>query len=165
MDPRDLLLTIAEVAIAFAGFASLAAVLATRSERTAMANAMRLRSLLIYSLATVAFCFVPFVPSYYGLSTTASWNLSSLLLAVFVGCANLLLTRYYGGANPTKVPIYRLIPWLASTWLPIALVVLGLLGVGTIIGNYILALLTMLLTSAASFLGVIAALLVPFHRD
>ena len=163
MDSRDLLLTIAEVAIAFAGFASLAAVVATTSERSARMNAMRFRTLLQNSITTVAFCFVPFVPPHYGFSTNASWGVSSLLLAAVVAAEHLLFIRLYGGSNPTAASARVIALWQFLAWLPVVLAILGPLGVGSIVGNYILALLTLLAASALSFLRVFGEFL-PFNK-
>ena len=88
-----------------------------------------------------------------------------LLLAVVVAAENLLLIRLFGRANPTAAPIGVVASYAVLAWLPVALAILGLLGVGSITGNFILALLTMLIAAALSFLRVMGALLTPFYND
>ena len=85
----DLLLSIAEVAVAFAGFASLVSILGRRSSRDSpVVQAARLRGLIISSLIVVAFAFFPF-------GSAASVYLMSLLLFLALAgfmFANLLLS-------------------------------------------------------------------------
>jgi hypothetical protein len=79
----DLLLTIAEVAVAFMGFASLVSILGQRSSRdSAVVQAARLRGLITSSLVVVAFAFFPFVPHLFGSSQLAVWRISSAVLVV-----------------------------------------------------------------------------------
>ena len=159
MEAPDLLLTIAEVAIAFAGFASLAAVVSTRSEKMKTLNAIRFRSLLMYSLTTVALCFIPFVPRHYGFSESVSWTISSVLLIAFVTLVNLALTRLSGGVNPSGLPRLYIIMWVIVAWIPVGLASLNLVGVGDYVGNFVVALLAMLLSSALAFMRVIISML------
>ncbi len=78
----DLLLTIAEVAVAFAGFASLVSILGRRSSRDSpVVQAARLRVLIISSLLVVAFAFFPVVPHRLGASDPAVWRISSGVFA------------------------------------------------------------------------------------
>ena len=163
MEARDLLLTIAEVAIAFAGFASLAAVVSTRSEKMKTLKAIRFRSLLMSSLTTVALCFVPFVPPYYGFSESASWTISSVFLVASVTLVNLALTRISLsgglGVNPTGLPRSYIIMWATLAWIPVVLASLSVVGVGDYVGNFVVALLAMLMTSALAFMRVIISML------
>ena len=82
MQNADLLLTIAEVAVAFAGFASLVSILGRRASRDPpIVQAARLRALIVSGLMVVAFAFVPFLPHRMGLSDPSVWRLSSALFA------------------------------------------------------------------------------------
>ena len=86
MQDTDLLLAIAEVAVAFAGFASLVSILGRRSSRDSpVVQAARLRGLIISSLVVVAFAFFPFVPYHFGSSPLAVWRISSAFLVVAGG--------------------------------------------------------------------------------
>jgi hypothetical protein len=82
----NLLLTIAEVAVTFAGFASLISILGRRSSRDSpVVQAGRLRGLIISSLVVVAFALFPFVPHSFGSSPLAVWRISSAVLVVAGG--------------------------------------------------------------------------------
>ena len=83
MPDADVLLTIAEVAVAFAGFAGLVSILGRRSSRDpSVVQAARLRALIVSGLLVVAFAFVPFVPYRVGLSDLVVWRISSGLFAL-----------------------------------------------------------------------------------
>ncbi len=61
MRDADLFLTIAEVAVAFAGFASLVGILGQRSSRDdPRVLGVRMRGMILFSLLAVAFSLVPF---------------------------------------------------------------------------------------------------------
>ena len=84
MNDGDILLTTAEVATAFAGFAGVATVFAQRrSMDDARVNQFRLRTIIENGLLTVAFSLLPFLPERFGASEAAAWRISS---AVFVPC-------------------------------------------------------------------------------
>jgi hypothetical protein len=78
MDASDALATIAEIAIAVAGFSGVAAVLGRRSQgEWSPLDVFRLRSLLLSSLSIVIFCFLPIVLSLTVLESSLVWALSS----------------------------------------------------------------------------------------
>jgi hypothetical protein len=80
MDPQDLLLTTAELAVAFAGFASLVGVFSQR--RTGKIDrdvANPLRVMLDYSLITLFSSLGPFLPMISDTKETVVWQLSSAL--------------------------------------------------------------------------------------
>jgi hypothetical protein len=78
MTNADLLLTIAEIAVAFAGFASLVSVFSSsRSEKRALAQSILFRTMVLMSLTVVAFALVPFVTHGFGVPPSVSWRLAS----------------------------------------------------------------------------------------
>ncbi len=80
MEYGDLLLTVAEVAVAFAGFASLVSVLSSPSTQDhPLVQSIRFRAMVTMSLIVVAFSLVPFVPFLLGVSPSVSWRISSAL--------------------------------------------------------------------------------------
>ena len=96
MQDTDLLLAIAEVAVTFAGFASLVSILGRRSSRDSpVVQAARLRGLIISSLIVVAFAFFPFVPYHFGSSPLAIWRISSAFLVVAGGGIAIVAFRKY----------------------------------------------------------------------
>ena len=86
MPEADILLTTAEVAVAFAGFASLVTILGRRSAQVdPRIIALRFRGMLTNSLLVVAFSMIPLVLFRYGLGEVVVWRLSSILLALAGG--------------------------------------------------------------------------------
>lgn len=84
-DPSDVLLTLAEVAVAFAGFASVVAIFQARWRGdTVPFDLFRFWVMLAFSLALLFFAALPIVLHFLGLSDATVWRASSALLAAFV---------------------------------------------------------------------------------
>lgn len=86
VDTQDLLLTTAELAVAFAGFSSLVGIFARRRDEGVdrrVVNALRV--MLDYALITLFACLVPFLPMLAGASEPAVWQFSSA--AWIIGCS------------------------------------------------------------------------------
>ncbi len=95
MPEAEILLTTAEIAVAFAGFASLVTILGRRSSRVdPRIIAMRFRGMLTNSLLVVAFSMIPLLLFRYGLRETAVWRISSVLLALAGGTNFLALVLH-----------------------------------------------------------------------
>ena len=94
MTESDVLLTIAEIAVAFAGFASLVSVLGKgTSSDDPRVSGTRMRGMIIFSLMAIAFSLIPYLLHRYGLERDTVWRLSSALFALgFVG-----VTVWVGG--------------------------------------------------------------------
>ena len=106
MPEVDILLTTAEVAVAFAGFASLVTILGSRSSQVnPRIVAMRFRGMLTNSLLVVAFSMIPLVLFRYGLHETAVWRVSSALLALAGGINFLALVLHARPLLREAVPI------------------------------------------------------------
>jgi hypothetical protein len=164
LEDRDVLLTVAEIAAAFAGFATLAAVFTSgRGHDSEEQVAVRFQTLLIYSLATIGFCFVPFIPLWYGYSSESIWYVSTWLLASGIACINIWMALR-NRAAVAKVSKFLLIPWILAVWAPVVVAGLSLIGVGTNAANYRVALLATLFISASAFVRVIASLS-PISRE
>ncbi len=100
MQDSDLLLTIAEVAVAFAGFASLVSILGQRAAQDDFyVSSVRMRAMVLYSLLVVAFALVPFVLNRYGLRDEAVWRVSSALFAIAVVAVEVWLIRRVVGLH------------------------------------------------------------------
>jgi hypothetical protein len=75
---HDLLLVIAQLAVAFAGFASLASALGDRGgDDGRRVDAGRLTNMLVTSLCTTMLAFVPFLPSLFGVADDLAWRASA----------------------------------------------------------------------------------------
>ena len=83
-DPQDLLLTSAEISVAFVGFASLVAVFLARQREQVSALEIRstIQPLLDYGLLALAACLVPFIPLMHQSPETTVWAASSGFVAV-----------------------------------------------------------------------------------
>ena len=78
LDPQDALTTVAEIAIAIAGFSGVAAVLGRRSQgEWTPLDVLRLRMLLRISFSIVIFCFLPIVLLSASIAADSTWALSS----------------------------------------------------------------------------------------
>ncbi len=79
MQHSDILQTIAEIGVAFAGFASLITLIGRSSEYI---DSSRLLGMVKNSLMVVAFALFPFVPAGFGLSEPTIWRVSGALFFV-----------------------------------------------------------------------------------
>ena len=129
----DLLLTIAEIAVAFAGFASLVSVLSSaRNERHALAQSILFRTMVLMSLAVVAFSLVPFMTHGFGFPSSVSWRLASGLF-LLGGSAGLYTgIRYLVNARSTIGRMRGIGSLIASIDGP-ACIALILLGANTLV--------------------------------
>jgi hypothetical protein len=163
LEDRDVLLTIAEIATAFAGFATVAAVFSDKVDDATSANVLaRFRTLLTYSLLTIVLCLAPFVPHWYGHSTETAWRISSWFLGALVSIVNVAMAFITREARPnvSKLPyIAAYIAWALAAWVPVLLAGMSIAGVGRVSANYLVALVLVLLLAGVAFILVIAAVL------
>lgn len=128
LDSQDLLLTSAEVSVAFMGFASLVAVFVSRgSERLPDRTRVVLRSLIDYGFFALLACGVPFVVSAYSSSERNVWALASGIMVAF-NIAYMAISHLY----------YREIYVLNSqdkAWLPRIILFGDLLALSALLGN------------------------------
>ncbi|MEN8184626.1 MAG: hypothetical protein ABFS46_19055 [Myxococcota bacterium] len=84
MQGSDVFLTLAEVAIAFAGFASIAILFRRRDQGSwTPEDAFRYRSMLANSLFACAFAFLPLILGRFELTDQALWPTCSALLFIY----------------------------------------------------------------------------------
>lgn len=77
MDESELLLTLAQISVAFAGFASLATIFAQRTgQDDAVVDSGRLLNMLTTSLTVTALALIPFIPILIGLEDHWVWGTS-----------------------------------------------------------------------------------------
>ena len=153
MEHSDLLLTTAEISIAFAGFASLVTLLGRRSpEHRLPLDVTRLRGMILTSLLALAFSLFPFLPHMLGASPQAVWRISSGVFLIAGGALVWLQLQYIG-----KVGIGRFGSVFVNA--PLALLMLVLLAVNSILdlgkfspAIYVLSLFSALFVSGSLFL-------------
>jgi hypothetical protein len=109
MDAPDALATIAEIAIAIAGFSGVAAVLGRRSQgEWSSIDVFRLRVLLLSSFSIVVLCFLPIVLNLASLTPSLVWPLSSgVCVAMFVLVAAVRTTQIRRLTRTTGDPLER----------------------------------------------------------
>lgn len=85
VNASDVLLTLAEIAVAFAGFSSVVAIFQRGSPAKEGAfDLFRFWVMLEFSLASLFFCLLPFPLHFSGLSSPAVWSSSGSMLILFV---------------------------------------------------------------------------------
>jgi hypothetical protein len=156
MEGSDVLIVIAEVSVAFAGFAGIVAVFRQRDLADwAPVDANRFRFMVECSLTTILFALLPFVFHYLGASATATWSAcSALLAAVFAGLfviAVLRVRRVDLQAPGFSLAVTRFLQ--AGTILTFILLVLNALRIGFTaeFGPYLAALAWTLAASGVNF--------------
>ena len=83
MEDADLLLTVAEIAVAFAGFSGLVTILGQRVGRVQPQLVEHtLRGMILTSLLAVSFALFPFLPYRLGASAGVAWRISAGAFAV-----------------------------------------------------------------------------------
>lgn len=152
MQHSDLLLTTAEVSIAFAGFASLVSLLGRRrGEQTLLLDVARLRGMIFSSLLALAFSLFPFLPHALGASTEAVWRISSGIFFLPGGALIWVQIRYLKQAGWSQA---------GSLYVnfPLALLILGLLAANALLdfgkfsaGIYVFCLFSFLFVSGFLF--------------
>lgn len=162
MTESDILLTVAELAVAFGGFATLAGVLGKpRSADAAYMNAARLRGMLESALLALAFALLPFVPLLFGVGQDASWRLSAAAFLV-ANCFRLFsLYRRFASVRAAGAST----GWLAIVLAAQSVSIFILLGVAVGLAgqhagaSYVLSLFIALFVSAVFFLRLAQSLL------
>lgn len=155
MPESDILLTVAELSVAFAGFATLAGVLGKpKSSDAAYMNASRLRGMLESALLALAFALIPFVPFLFDIDQGVGWRLSAGAFLLANVTRQVFLFRRLSairaaGANMTWLTV-TLVAQIASSIVLLG-VVAGLFGEYSG-AAYVFALFGALLNSAVLFL-------------
>jgi hypothetical protein len=168
MQDLDPLLTIAEVSVAFAGFASLVTVVARRDvDSWHEGNLMRFKLMIYMSLASVLFALLPFAFLYFGVAEIQVWRFSGGLVALFLGC-------YLAVTIPTFIQLAArgelngYVAWVLTS-LGIFTVILQGLGffyvIEPSIGTYFIGTGYFLFLSAVSFARLVGASIPPAHHS
>jgi hypothetical protein len=160
-EPSDVLLTLAEVAVAFAGFASIVAVFQAHWTRNdTRFDLFRFWVMLAFSLAALVFSLLPFLPHFLGLSEATTWRSSSALLALFVVVNGVFIARLIRLRVPLVVSsLTRSLSLGANATYAVTLAaqianICGLLG-GPGFGLYLLGLLLLLVGAGVNFVRLV----------
>ncbi|MFQ5891124.1 MAG: hypothetical protein ACE5JR_13955 [Gemmatimonadota bacterium] len=170
MDRAEVLLTTAEIAIAFAGFGGLAGLLGRhRTRDDVRIDVMRLRAILEGSLMVAGAAALPLVLSSYSEGSDSIWRVASGLFLL----ASLMLvglwTKRIRAVVAAGVALDRRI---VGMFYLIAVVMTGLLGLnllnvspGRLFPRYVSALYTQLFGMAILFLRLVASLVATAGHD
>ena len=105
LENTDALLSLAEIAAAFAGFAALVSVIRGGGDRTDVVHdLLRLRLVISSGVAGVAAALVPVGLAGYGLDTEWTWRLAALLFLVFDNGIIVSFLRAYQPVRGTFPP-------------------------------------------------------------
>jgi len=83
MEHADLLQTIAQISIAFAGFAGVVAAF-SKFRLDPEAAIFRIRLMVVVALVTLLFSLFPLLPPNFGLSESDSWRISAFLFSLTI---------------------------------------------------------------------------------
>ncbi len=163
MDTTTVLLATAEIGVAFAGFAGLAALLGRRHTMDDVrVDVMRLRAILEGSLSVAAAAILPLVLLSMQTADDVTWRLCS---GVYLALSLLLVgvwTRRIRSATRAGVPFDRRIVWMFYSIAAIMTVLLGsnLLGLSQarLFSLYLTSLYIVLFGMALLFLRLVASL-------
>ena len=170
MPEENILLEVAEVAVAFAGFASLVGILGRgTSHADPRVLSLRMRAMLLTSLLVVAFSLVPVILHGYGAAPHLNWTASSLvlLLAVLVygwWLQQAILFLGKAGLTPTHFQRRIIIPALLLTLLAATVLLLANLIVA-VPAIYLTALALLLFQSGFAFVLIVFSFLPKLRHD
>jgi hypothetical protein len=101
LENTDTLLSMAEIAAAFAGFAALVSVIRRVSDQPAdvVHDLLRLRLVISSSVAGVAAALIPVGLAGYGLNPSLTWRLAALIFLIF---DNGVILSFIGSYTPVR---------------------------------------------------------------
>lgn len=104
IDAGDVLLSLAEIAVAFAGFASIVAIFQRSSDQDGDAfDVFRFWVMLEFSFAALFFSLFPLLLGFLGLSVAVVWSVSGGGLIAFVFAHGVFTSRLIGRREPAVV--------------------------------------------------------------
>lgn len=108
MTHEDWLQTLAEIAVALAGFSGLLAGIRQRSQRESQINVTRLRTIVETSLSVLAFCLVPVLLNGMGVAEVGAFRISATaFLAGFIPFTAMGFRRFRLAAGTSVIQVSR----------------------------------------------------------
>jgi hypothetical protein len=132
IDVPNALLTLAQVAIGLAGFATILVALSGKPHQWTHVDAFRIRSILGFSFLSVFLSLVPFVLAFFSLPESTVWKVSLLIIAITTLSGVLLVLRgVYRLSRPERAVLRLLVVSMVTATLFITAVVelLGAFGI------------------------------------
>ena len=168
MGHEDLLLAIAQIAVAFAGFAGLVSMLSSvRSEKHSGIQSLLFRTMILMALTVLTFSLVPFVPNSFGLPPLISWRIASALFLIGGATGLYVGVRYVVALADILKNIkgFKLKMVVIDGGTIFALLLLGLNTVGVLpelaAGFYITSLFLFLMGSGITFVALLFSYVYP----
>ena len=155
MTGESALLTTAEVAVAFAGFASVVTAFRSREhDGWAPQDVLRFQLMIASSLSVVLFALLPFAIDFFGASESRVWASASCVLGLYLALSLALVARRTSSLTARSV-LNRYIAWSFGVGALIALSLQALNALGVVfereLGPYFLGLLYLLVLAGISF--------------
>ncbi len=160
---------LAEISIAFAGFASIVTVLGRPARDAAWLNAIRIRGMIANATIAALGALVPFGVLGYGLVEASAWKVATLVL-LLLSTLNVVVASLDARRSLPRLRAQAIGP----PWWQMAVVGLGvsippalclysltLTEASILAANYRLALLIHLFVAAAMFVGLLTSILAP----
>jgi hypothetical protein len=160
VDPGEVLLTLAEIAVAFAGFSSIVAIFQQSSDpERGSFDLFRFWVMLEFSLAALFFSLLPLPLGFLGLASGVVWSIAGGALIAFVVGHAVLASRLIRRRVPAVVSsLTRGLSLAANVAFSIIILsqVLNLVGVlGRTFAPYLLGLLLLLFGAALNFVRLV----------
>lgn len=159
VDPSDVLLTFAEVAVAFAGFSSVVAIFQKGTADGAPFDVFRFWIMLEFSLAALFFALLPFPLHFLGLADAVVWSCASGALLVFILAHGAFVSRLIRRGEPRVVSsLTRGLSRGANAVYLLVVVSQALNGVGVLgpaFGPYLLGLFLLLFGASVNFVRLV----------
>jgi hypothetical protein len=154
MDHEDILLTLAEVSVALAGFSGVVAVFGRRDPGTwSFADRFRFFALVHTSLSSLLLCILPFGLLAFNIPEEAVWRALSSLLVLYLIVVAVLSTRRLLAAAASERGEFTAIVMPVGLAIGAATLALNIynVAVGAAFGPFLLGLIFLLVTSSFLF--------------
>jgi hypothetical protein len=154
MDHGDILLTLAEVSVAFAGFSGVVAVFGRQDPNTwSFADRYRFFSLVHTSLSSLLLCIVPFGLLALNVPDASAWRTVSALFLLYLVVVGFLSTRRYLAASSSERAGFTGIGFYVSVATSAPILVLNFynVAVSATFGPFLVGLIFLLATSSFLF--------------
>ena len=154
MDHRDILLTLAEISVACAGFSGVVAVFGRRDPGTwSFADRVRFFFLVHASLSSLLLCIVPFGLIALNVAEASVWRSLSALFVLNIIVVGFLFVRRFLAASSSERAEFTLIVFPVFFAILAAVLVLNIynVAVGATFGPFLVALIFLLVYSSFLF--------------
>ena len=154
MDHEDILLTLAEVSVALAGFSGVVAVFGRRDPGTwSFADRFRFFALVHTSLSSLLLCILPFGLLAFNIPEEAVWSALSALFVVYNAVVGFFTSRRFLAASSSERAEFTsgVMPVMFAILAPILVLSIFNVAVGGTFGPFLVALIYLLVLSSFLF--------------